>query len=123
MRNHMKRFWFKTFPTNRLKSQHIRFVKIDGFIRRYDGTRYLVLFGPKKYDEIYDRFRHAVGLISGIIFFFSRDDAKIKTNSDNSLPLEETLTLHNVVMHIKSKSIKIKIVTTIINIYKNVSIN
>ena len=30
----------------------IRFDKIDGFIRFYDGTRYLVLFGDKKYDFI-----------------------------------------------------------------------
>ena len=27
----------------------IRFHKIDGFIRIYDGTRYLVLFGSEKY--------------------------------------------------------------------------
>ena len=28
----------------------IRFGKIDGFIRGYEGTRYLVLFGGEKYD-------------------------------------------------------------------------
>ena len=28
----------------------IRFDKIDAFIRFYDGTRYLVLFGSQKYD-------------------------------------------------------------------------
>ena len=32
------------------KPLHIRFDKIDGFIRVYDGTRYLVLFGGKKCD-------------------------------------------------------------------------
>ena len=30
----------------------IRFNKIDGFIRVYNGTRYLVLFGSEKYDCI-----------------------------------------------------------------------
>ena len=30
----------------------IRFDKIDGLIRVYDGTRYLVLFGSEKYDSI-----------------------------------------------------------------------
>ena len=35
------------------KHLYIRFDKIDGFIRIYDGTRYLVLFGPGKYDAIY----------------------------------------------------------------------
>ena len=34
------------------KPLSIRFDKVDGFIRVYDGTRYLVLFGPQKYDTI-----------------------------------------------------------------------
>ena len=34
------------------KPLRIRFDKIDGFIRVYDGTRYLVLFGSEKYDSI-----------------------------------------------------------------------
>ena len=29
-----------------------RFDKIDGFIRIYGGTKYLVLFDPEKYDAI-----------------------------------------------------------------------
>ena len=36
----------------------IRFDKTDGFIRVYDGTRYLVLFGSEKYDIIYDGIRY-----------------------------------------------------------------
>ena len=31
------------------KPLRIRFDKIDGFIKVYDVTRYLVLFGPKRY--------------------------------------------------------------------------
>ena len=34
------------------KPLRIRFNKVDGFIRIYDSTRYLVLFGPEKYDDI-----------------------------------------------------------------------
>ena len=37
------------------KPLRIRFNKVygyNGFIRVYDGTRYLVLFGPEKYDGI-----------------------------------------------------------------------
>ena len=37
------------------KPLNIRFFKIGGFIRVYDGTRYLVLFGIEKYDSIYNR--------------------------------------------------------------------
>ena len=35
-----------------------RFDNIDGFIRIYDGTRYLVLPGPEKYDAIYNRIKY-----------------------------------------------------------------
>ena len=33
----------------------LKFDKIDGFVRDYDGTRYLALFGSEKYDFIYNR--------------------------------------------------------------------
>ena len=52
------------------KSLRIRFNKIDGFIRIYDGTRYLTLFGSEKYDAIYDRIRYLVSLKSGITYIF-----------------------------------------------------
>ena len=40
------------------KPLRIRFDKVDQFITVYDGNRYLVLFGPEKYDAIYDRIRY-----------------------------------------------------------------
>ena len=39
------------------KPLHIRFDKIDGFIRFYDGSRYFTLFSSEKYDAIYDRIK------------------------------------------------------------------
>ena len=39
------------------KPLHIRFDKADGFIRISGGTRFLTLFGSKKYDAIYNRIR------------------------------------------------------------------
>ena len=33
----------------------IKFNEIDGFIKVYDGTRYLLLFGVEKYDFIHNR--------------------------------------------------------------------
>ena len=41
----------------------IPFEKIDGFIRVYDGTRYLVLLGSEKYDSIYNRIRYLISVI------------------------------------------------------------
>ena len=46
----------------------IMFDKIDGFIRVYRRTRYLVLFGAEKYDFIYNRIRYLAGVKSGITY-------------------------------------------------------
>ena len=43
-----------------LKPLRITFDKADEIIRICDGTRYLVLFGPEKYDTIYNRIRYLI---------------------------------------------------------------
>ena len=61
------------------KPLRIRFNKMDGFIRAYDVTRYLVLFGREKYDLIYSRIRYFIGVESCIILLhISYKYAKIK---------------------------------------------
>ena len=42
------------------KLLHIRFNKINGFIRVYGGTIYSILFGLEKYDAIYNRIRYFI---------------------------------------------------------------
>ena len=54
-----------------LKPLRIRFDKINGLIRIYDGTRYLTLFGSEKYEAIYNRIRYLISLKSGITFFLT----------------------------------------------------
>ena len=44
----------------------IRFKKVDGFIRVYDGTSDLLLFGDEKYDSMYIRIRYLIGVNSDI---------------------------------------------------------
>ena len=39
------------------KPLRIRFDEIDGFIKIYDGNRYLVLFGPERYVASYNRIK------------------------------------------------------------------
>ena len=68
----------------------IVFDKLDGFIRDYEGTKYLVLFSPEKY-VIYDRIRHLIELKNGIIYLFSYSYGKIKINLDADLPPEKCL--------------------------------
>ena len=50
------------------KQSRIRFDKIDGFIRVYDGTRYLVLLETEKYNFIYNRIRYLTEVKSGITY-------------------------------------------------------
>ena len=77
----------------------IRFDKIDGFIRVYDGTRSLVLFGPEKYEVFYNVIKYLVSKKSGITSVSSHNYLlKIKIDSFDSLPLEKKLTLYNVIM-------------------------
>ena len=64
----------------------IRFDRVDGFIRYYDGTKYLVLFGFETYNAINDK----------ISFLMIMPRSKI-IQMVNCL-LEETLNLHNVVI-------------------------
>ena len=56
----------------------VRFNKIDGFIRVYDGTRYLVIFGREKCNSIYNRIRYLVSVKGVITYIVSHDYAKTK---------------------------------------------
>ena len=49
-----------------VKPLHVSFDKMDGFIKIYDGTRYLVSFGPERYNGVYDRIRYLTIEKSGI---------------------------------------------------------
>ena len=84
------------------KALRIIFDKADGFISVYDGTIYLVLFRPEKYDVIYNRIRYPISKKSIIAYGFCHNYAKIKIDLNDSLPLEKALTLHNAVILIKS---------------------
>ena len=48
----------------------IRFDNVDGLIRVYHGTRYLVLFNPEKY-AIYHRIRYFKGQKIGVTYVIS----------------------------------------------------
>ena len=71
------------------KRLRISFDKEDGFIRVYDGTRYLPLFGAEKYDAIYNRIRYVISQKGGITYVFSHNYSKIKIDSYDFLPLKK----------------------------------
>ena len=77
---------------------HIRPDKVDGYITVYDGNRYLVLFGPEKYNEINNKIRYISKKKNGIKYVISHNYARIKVDLYDSLPLEKTLTFQNVII-------------------------
>ena len=83
------------------KPLQIRFNKIGGFIRIYDETWYLTLFGTEKDGDIYDRIGYLISLKCGIMYIFSHYFSKTRVHFHDSLPLEKILTLHNVIILIK----------------------
>ena len=85
-----------------VKPLRISFDKVDGFIKVSNGPRHLVLFGHKKYDAICSSIRYLIGLKSGITYNFSHYCVKVKVDSYDSLHLEKTLTLRNVIIYINS---------------------
>ena len=80
----------------------IRFDKIDGLIRIYNGTWYFTCFGSEKDDAVYDRIRYFISLKSGITYISSHCFGKIKVDCYDFLSIEKRLRLHNVIIHIKS---------------------
>ena len=92
----------------------IRFNKVDGFNKVYDRTRCLVLFGPENLMQftigldVVKRIR--ISQESGVTYiFFNYNYARSKIDPYDSLPLEKRLTLHNLIVFIKSVFNKIQI--------------
>ena len=81
----------------------IRFDRIDGFIRVYNGTRSLVLFGSEKYNSIDHKIRYLISLKIGFTYIISHNYATIKVDSYRSLPLEKTVTLKILVKSVWNK--------------------
>ena len=63
------------------KPFRIRFNQVDGFIRVYDGNRYLAFFRLERHDDTDNWIRYLVSLKSGITYIFDLYFTKIKVDS------------------------------------------
>ena len=85
------------------KPLHIRFDKIDGFIRvRGDEFRNLVLYDYRLFDKICDKVKYLISGKSDITDSINHNFGEIRIDSYNSLPIEKILTFHNVIILIRS---------------------
>ena len=76
------------------KPLHIRFDKVDGFIKILDGIRYLVIFGCGWFDKICDRIKYLINEKSGITDSINHNFGRIRIESYNTLPIEKILTMN-----------------------------
>ena len=60
------------------KPLRTRFNKIDGFIKIYDGMRYLLLYYYERYNVNYDRIRYLISEKSGITDSISHNCDRIR---------------------------------------------
>ena len=84
------------------KPLRIKFDKVNGIIRVYDWKRYSLLFGPEKYDAIYDKIRYLIVQKSCIAYVISHNFAIIKVDSFDCFSLEKIMLFHNVIILTKS---------------------
>ena len=87
---------------NDSKPLRIRFDKIGRYIRVYNWTRNLVLFGNGIYDSIYNSIRYLISIKSDIKYIISHNNVTIKVDTFNSLPLDKTNTFRKVMILTKS---------------------
>ena len=90
-----------------LKPLRIKFDKVDGIIKIYDGIRYLELSNScnkfyGKINAVFDRIDYLISKKSGITDSANHNFAKIRTNLYNYLPIVKKLTFHIVIILIKS---------------------
>ena len=84
----------------------IRFDKVDGFIKIYDGTRYLLSFGPKNMIQFMielDILQVKKVVLHIVLIIILQESELIQV-----IPIEKTLTFHNVIVLIKSVFNKIE---------------
>ena len=83
--------------------------EIDEYIKEKDGNKYLTLVSTDKnkevltkYTELWDRIKDSIEKINNKSGEYGKDFIKIKFNSDDSLPLNKTLKLQNMVKIVRS---------------------
>ena len=73
---------------------HIRFDKIDGFIKTHEKIIYLVLFDYSNCDKICEQIKYLfIKKKSGITDNINHNFRRIRNDSYNSLPIVQKLTL------------------------------
>ena len=83
--------------------------ELDGYIEEKNGNNYLIFPSTdknkkvlEKYTELSNRTKKMIKTINDKPGEYGKDFMKIKFNSDDNLPLNKTLKLHNLAVFVRS---------------------
>ena len=94
---------------NRANPLYLIINKVDGYIKEKNGNKYYTLVSTDKnkkllikYTELWDKIKNLIQCNSIKVGKCEEDFTKIKFNSDDNLPLNKILKLHNMTIVIRS---------------------
>ena len=83
--------------------------EVDGYFEKINGNKYLTLFSTEtnkevltKYIELSNKIKNSIEKIDNKSGEYRKDFMKINFDSDDSLPLNKTLKLHNMTVIVRS---------------------
>ena len=83
--------------------------EVDGYFEEINGNKYLTLFSTEtnkevltKYIELSNKIKNSIEKIDNKSGEYRKDFMKINFDSDDSLPLNKTLKLHNMTVIVRS---------------------
>ena len=92
-----------------VNSLYLIFDKVDGYIKESNGNKYLNFTSTDKNKEVlgkctelWDKIKNLIKTINDKSVDFDEKYTKIKLNSDDNLPLNKILKLHNLTIVVRS---------------------
>ena len=83
--------------------------EVDGHFEEKNGNKYLILDSTDKnkevlikYTKLWDGIKNSIEKVNNKLGEYGKDFMKIKFNSDDNLPLNKTLKLHNITIIVRS---------------------
>ena len=94
---------------NSVNPLYLNINEVDGYVEEINGNKYLTLVSTDKKKEVltkytafWDGLKSSIEKINNKSGEYGKDFMKIKFNSDDSLPLNKTLKLHNMTIIVRS---------------------
>ena len=94
---------------NSINTLYLIFNEVDEYVEKINGSKYLTLVSTDKikelltkYTELWDWIKNSIEKINNKSSEYGKDFMKMKFDSDDSLPLNKTLKLHNMTLIVRS---------------------